>query len=165
MSNVLQLVRILPAKPEITPVEGFKLRHYTGPADVELWLEIRRKAFARQKLGVRDWSAADFEREFLSKPWWTSRSMWFAESQATLLPPQAVGVVTLGWRGPLEAGKPVIHWLAVLPRFRRQGIARLLVQHLEQLVWESGRREIYLETLAAWTEAAAFYQALKYMPV
>ncbi len=37
----------------------------------------------------------------------------------------------------------------------RQGIATALVAHLEAAVWELGGRAVYLETHAAWTEAAA----------
>ena len=52
-----------------------------------------------------------------------------------------------------------------MPRERRKGIARLLVRHLEQLVWDSGRREIFLETHAGWTEANDFYRAHGYEPI
>jgi GNAT superfamily N-acetyltransferase len=172
MGNVLQLVHRLDCRPEIPAIEHVSLRHFAGPADIDVWLEIRRKAFARQKLGVRDWSRSDFESEFLAKPWWKPEALWFARSGdlagsagRDLGAGLDLGTVTLGWRGPADTGKPVIHWLAVLPRERRKGIARLLVRHIEQLVWDSGRREIYLETHAAWTEAAALYQALGYREV
>jgi GNAT superfamily N-acetyltransferase len=165
MGNVLQLVSRLEGRPEIPVIEQITLRHFGGPADIDVWLEIRRKAFGRQKVGVRDWSRADFQAEFLAKPWWQPAALWFAQSSDPLADLPELGTATLGWRGPAESGKPVIHWLAVLPRQRRQGIGRLLVRHLEQLVWDSGRREIYLETHAGWTEAAALYRALGYREV
>ncbi len=185
MGNVLQLVRQLDCRPLAAPVDGVELRHFGGPADIDLWLEIRRKAFARQKVGIRDWTRQEFAEEFLDKPWWKSELLWFAESvepsadaaqaggnltrrrgdaeqRGGIIAANAVGTATLGWRGAAESGTPVIHWLAVLPRYRRQGIGRLLVQHLEQIVWDAGRREIFLETHAGWTEALALYRALGY---
>jgi GNAT superfamily N-acetyltransferase len=166
MGNVLQLVRRLDCRPETPAVKLVTLRHFGGAADIDLWLEIRRKAFARQKVGIRDWSRADFEAEFLAKSWWRPEALWFAQSDnPASLAALELGTATLGWRGPAESGKPVIHWLAVLPRERRKGVARLLVRHLEQLVWDSGRREIYLETHAAWSEALALYRALGYREV
>ena len=54
------------------------MRHYQGPEDVAVWLDLRRRAFARQRVGVRDWDASDFEREFLEKSWWRPDAMWFA---------------------------------------------------------------------------------------
>jgi ribosomal protein S18 acetylase RimI-like enzyme len=73
-----------------------------------------------------------------------------------------IGTATLGWRGSAGGGKPVIHWLGVLPEFRRRGVGRLLVAQLEEMVWQSGGREVGLETHTAWTDAVAFYRALGY---
>ncbi len=166
MGNVLQMVHRLDCRPETPSLPGISLRSFGGPADIDLWLEIRRKAFARQKVGIRDWSRADFEAEFLAKSWWQPEALWFAVADnSASLAALEIATVTLGRRGPADVGKPVIHWLAVLPRERRKGIARLLVRHLEQLVWDSGGREIYLETHAGWTEAAALYQAIGYREV
>lgn len=166
MASVLQLIRRLETRPEIPEVPGYKLRHYGGLADVDVWINLRQKAFAGQKLGVREWSREDFSAEFLSKFWWQPEMMWFAEAyDSLLLPPHDVGTVTLGWRGPdANSTKPVIHWLAVLPRYRRHGIARMLVRNLEAAVWDAGLREIGLETHVAWAEAVEFYSAMGYEP-
>ncbi len=181
MGNVVQLVHCLDCRPELPAVEGIELRHFAGPADIDVWLEIRRRAFARQQVGVRDWARADFAAEFLSKPWWRDEALWFARrlGSADSGSPGVVrgvgtdvgtdvgtnvGTVTLGWRGPALSGKPVIHWLAVLPRERHRGIGRLLVRQVERLVWDAGGRAVHLETHAAWSEAAALYQSLGYGP-
>src|SRR5262249_54063006 len=80
MSAVLQMSRKLDERPVLSELPDVRLRHYAGPRDIPVWLELRRRAFARQPLGVGDWEAADFEREFLHKSWWHPQAMWFAET-------------------------------------------------------------------------------------
>jgi GNAT superfamily N-acetyltransferase len=165
MSAVLQLTRRLDARPIPPVVPGVRLRHFAGPGDDEIWLDLRRRSFARQKLGVRDWDASDFAREFLDKDWWHSEAMWFAELQRLPLAPySAVGTLTLARRGNAADAKPVVHWLAVLPGYRGRGIGRLLMATLEAAVWDSGGRQVWLETHSQWAEAARLYQVLGYRP-
>ena len=165
MAIILQLTKRLTERPEPAQLAGVKLRHYAGQDDIETWLDLRRRAFARQKVGIDNWDAADFEREFLRKPWWSPEAMWLAEAEALLVPAKVVGTVTLARRGEPAAGKPVVHWLCVLPAYRRRGIGRLFLTTLETAVWDSGRRQIWLETHSAWREAFALYQSLGYEPV
>lgn len=156
---VLQLTRRLAERPSAVEVPGVRLRHFEGPADIGHWLELRRRAFARQKLGVGNWHEKDFEREFLEKPWWQPSAMWFAVAE----PGEAVvATVTLARRGAGPTSKPVVHWLAVAPGFRRRGIARLLVATLEATVWDAGGRQIWLETHESWKEAGHLYRTLGY---
>jgi GNAT superfamily N-acetyltransferase len=166
MPIVLQLSKKLRSQPEPLVPTGTRLRHFSGSADVGAWLDLRRRAFARQRLGVGNWHEADFRREFLDKPWWRPDVMWFAEVQAS---PDAAwqlaGTVTLARRGTPPADVPVVHWLAVLPQMRRRGIGRLLMTTLERAVWDQGERHIYLETHSAWIEAAGLYATLGYEPV
>jgi ribosomal protein S18 acetylase RimI-like enzyme len=162
MAAILQMTRSLLERPVVPSVAGIELRHYEGPQDVETWLDIRRRAFARQKLGVGNWDASDFEREFVQKHWWRPEAMWFAQTRTRLLPSSAVGSVTLGRRGDGPDAKGVVHWLAVLPAYRRQGVGRLLVATLEAAIWDSGGRQVWLETHSAWGEAARLYEALGY---
>ncbi len=151
--------------PEIAEVPGIAVRHFHAPRDIDLWLEIRHRAFARERLGVRRWDRADFEKEFLSKHWWRPDRMWIAETTGRLVRRrEAVGTVTLALRGEGEQPKPVVHWLAVLPRWRRRGIARLLMTTLEAACWEVGYRQIWLETHTAWSAAAQFYAKHGYEP-
>ena len=141
------------------------LRNFAVPGDVEIWLDLRRRSFARQKLGVRDWDASDFAREFLDKNWWQPEAMWFVEIQRVPMRSHAaVGTVTLARRGDGQEAKPVVHWLAVLPAYRGRGIARLLMATLEAAVWDAGGRQIWLETHSQWLEAARLYEALGYRP-
>ena len=156
------------AAPRFRPPPGWRLRHYAGPSDVDVWLGLREAAFADSPIAVRRWTPADFTRELTAKPWWRPEALWFVESTeaadslATASAGRAIGTATLAWRGSAGGGKPVIHWLGVLPEYRRRGVGRLLVAQLEQLVWQSGGREVGLETHAAWTDAVAFYRTLGY---
>ena len=165
MTSVLQLTRKMIERPVPAKVAGVHLRNYQGPQDIEVWLDLRRRAFARQQLGVRDWNAAEFGREFLEKDWWQPGAVWFAESQPLLMPSSPVGSVTLARRGVGNESKPVVHWLLVLPKFRNRGIGRLLMATLEAAVWDTGGRQVWLETHVQWAEAARLYQALGYRPV
>jgi GNAT superfamily N-acetyltransferase len=164
MTTVIQLTRRLAERPANPVVSGVRLRNYGGQVDVEQWLDLRRRAFARQRVGVGDWNAADFAREFLEKRWWSPERMWFAETEPWLLPAKALGTVTLARRGDPPNDKPVMHWLAVLPGHRRRGIGRLLVATVEATVWDGGERQVWLETHAAWREALRLYESLGYQP-
>lgn len=174
---VLHLSKPLAQRAELPDLQGIKLRTYRDSGDVDVWLSLRHRAFAREKLGVRRWDRADFEAEFLAKDWWSPERLWFAEAKAetslaTVRSPldrattsRAVGTITLALRGAAADAKPVVHWLAVLPEWRRRGVGRLLLATLEAACWDAGFREVRLETHAAWTSAIRFYQATGYRPV
>jgi len=156
--DVQQLTKILVSRPGLPLLAGITLRNYSGPEDIKTWIELRRKAFARQRLGIGEWDHADFEREFLSKSWWNSSNMWFADDPRGV----SLGTICLARRQGQVGDRPVIHWLAVLPAARRRGIGRLLVSALEAAVWDAGERQIWLETHAMWREASEFYRTLGY---
>ncbi len=168
MPSVLQLCRCLSAPPECPPLPRIQVRHFAGDADIGPWLDVRHQAFARQRIGVRQWSHHDFLDEFVRRWWWRPDHMWMAEAPATQsalsAQPKLVGSVTLAMRGRPDDARPVVHWLMVLPPYRRRGIGRLLMAHLERAAWNTGQRKIYLETHAAWTAATKFYEALGYAP-
>jgi GNAT superfamily N-acetyltransferase len=161
MAAVVHRKRSLHMRPATVVGARIVLRNYRGEEDIATWLVLREQAFARQKVGVRQWDADDFRREFLDKPWWRPDWMWFAE---TLDAParEAVGTVALALRHSEAATVPVVHWLCVLPRWRRRGVGRLLMNALEQAAWDAGFREVALETHEAWREAAAAYVAMGY---
>ena len=177
---ILQLRKTLAEPPPSPPLpKNVVLRHYQGEQDARAWLEMRSLAFSRQKRGIQAWDRTDFDREFLQKPWWEPARMWLAElplidcsteqptSPLSLLKPkpgqpQLIGTLTLAERVLPNETRYVLHWLMVAPRFRGQGIAKALVARLEVAVWERGAHNIYLETHAAWTEAAELYRKLGY---
>jgi GNAT superfamily N-acetyltransferase len=156
MRKVLEMTRTLNERPKATAVDSVRLRTFDKADDATAWLELRQRAFARESLAVRAWSAAEFQTEFLGKPWWNPATMWFAESD------RIIGSVTLARRESSTSSKPVVHWLMVDPRWRRHGIARLLLTALETAVWDAGQRQIWLETHSAWTKAEQFYRAMGY---
>jgi len=170
--SVLQLIKTLDQAPEITACSSVTVRHYLGDQDIEPWLALRRAAFARERLGVRDWTRADFEAEFLSRWWWRPENMWLAETVPSddsdaaneKSTPALIGTVTLAFRGDEENAVPAVHWLAVHPGYRRRGIARHLLAHLEAAVWQLSLRQIFLETHDAWSSAAHLYRSLGYLP-
>lgn len=168
MAAILQLTRELEAPPQLVAAAGMRVRTYAGAGDIVRWLEIRHRAFARQRIGIAAWSEADFRREFLDKPWWSPQHLWFAEAEPSLLRLRdrtewtAVGTVALAFRGGGENARPVVHWLAVLPQWRRRGVGRALMGALERRAWELGYRQIWLETHAAWEAAVEMYRRMGY---
>jgi GNAT superfamily N-acetyltransferase len=166
MVHVLQMRVDLKFRPELMPVHGVTTRHFAGPDDIEAWLEIRHRAFAREKTGVRQWTRADFEAEFLAKPWWSPELLWFAEAPTDAQnPPQRIGTVARALRGLGPPARPVVHWLAVLPGWRRRGVGRLLLSQLHQACWDAGYRQVWLETHVGWEAAVRLYRELGYREV
>jgi GNAT superfamily N-acetyltransferase len=165
MSSVLNLRVELSRRPEVAGVPGVAIRHYAGPADIPVWLELRARAFAREKVGVGRWEVTDFEREFLQKAWWSPERMWLAQATDRLGIPCPVGTVAWADRGREGEIRPAVHWLAVLPSCRRRGVGRLLLETLHAACWDAGYREVWLETHAGWQKAASLYESLGYRPV
>jgi GNAT superfamily N-acetyltransferase len=163
---ILQLRIDLETRPEIAAIKGLAIRTYRGDQDPESWLEIRHRAFAREKVGVRQWTTADFATEFLTKPWWSPQRLWFAETTLDAQnPSKPVGTVALALRGSGPDAKPVVHWLAVLPGWRRRGVGRLLLTQVHQACWDAGYRQVWLETHAGWEAAVRLYRACGYRNV
>jgi mycothiol synthase len=162
MTTVKNLCLLLEHRPEVALPPGIVLRHFADRPDIAAWLAVRARAFAREKLGVGQWNAADFEREFLSKPWWSPGRMWLAQVTDAAGLSQVVGTVTWADRGRPPDVKAAVHWLAVLPGYRRRGIGRLLLETLHQACWDAGHREIFLETHVAWAGAGRLYTSLGY---
>lgn len=171
--RVLHLARQLESRPIIEPVSGVLLRTFGGTDDIDAWLGLRRRAFEHEPLAVRDWSRGDFHAEFTAKPWWSPERLWFAEAPlADGEKPGVIGAVALAMRDAKDAGRlrddgadralPVLHWLMVLPEWRRRGIGRVLLATLEAACWDAGHRHIGLETHAAWSVALEFYRAMGY---
>ncbi|MGD9644176.1 MAG: GNAT family N-acetyltransferase [Pirellulales bacterium] len=159
MTSVLQMRKRLAARPELPDVAGVRLRTFAGVADIASWLALRQRAFARQRVGVREWTADEFRQELSDRWWWSPARLWLAEP----LDPAGrspLGAIACAQRGTAaQPGQPAVHWLMVDPGARRHGIGRLLLTALERHCWDAGHREICLETHAAWTAAVALYAA------
>jgi GNAT superfamily N-acetyltransferase len=178
MGIILQLSKSLLPPVSNACVPGVTVRHFREPADIQRWIALRNRAFAREAVGVRQWDESDFRRELLDKPWWAPERLWFAVAPANSAAPnstplqslpgaseeQVVGAVILADRGAAEHAQAAIHWLIVLPSWRRRGVGRLLIEALETRAWELGHRRVVLETHVAWRNAAQFYERLGYEP-
>jgi GNAT superfamily N-acetyltransferase len=162
MSSVLHFRRQLFRPPDVADVPGISVRNIAISDDVAAWLALRDRAMADQIPRVRPWSESDFFSEMQSKPWWRPERMWLAFAAETACP---IGAVTLALREGSISTIPVVHWLLVDPAWRRRGIGRLLMFHLELAAWNDGWRQIELETHAGWSAAVAFYQSIGYAPV
>ncbi|MBA4019259.1 MAG: hypothetical protein C0483_19005 [Pirellula sp.] len=176
VSNVLRLQKRLESGSSPISVPGVSVRTFNGPDDVDHWLALRSAAFAEFDAGGRPWTAADFHREFLGKPWWSAERLWFAEFDATEAlapgePPGAidaaprivVGTITLARSGRPPHDHASVAWLMVAPAFRKRGIARALLATLETSAWKGGERLLTLETHASWTAAVRLYESAGYV--
>jgi GNAT superfamily N-acetyltransferase len=158
---VIHLSKVLVGFPCVVEVRGVNIRQMAVPDDVPHWLALREQAVADLMPAPRPWLHADYAAEIFDKPWWHAKWNWVATNDAG----EVVGAVTLAIREG-EAGRAaVVHWLLVDPAWRRRGIGRVLMSHLEQAAWEAGYREVQLETHADWASAVAFYQSMGYAPV
>ena len=165
MASVLQMRKRLLAPPDVVEVAGVRVRNFAGQADIKPWLALRRRAFARARIGVREWTADEFCHELSDRWWWSHQKLWFADpiDPARHAP---LGAIACAQRGSAaEPGLPAVHWLMVDPAARGQGIGRLLLAVLERHCWEQDFREVCLETHAEWQAAVALYRATGYEEV
>jgi GNAT superfamily N-acetyltransferase len=165
MLPIVQRMRVLTSIPAEVSAGPDSIRSYLGEDDVDGWLGIRNRAFSILETAGRVWSEADFRREFVEQSWWRPEWMWFAFASDREASKSPVGTVTLAVRQTLNGLRPAVHWLCVLPEWRRRGIARVLMATLERAAWKAGHRQIWLETHTDWKEAAAFYDRLGYSVV
>ena len=160
---VRQLRLVLAKQPTPRTMAGVRLRTYAGEADTAAWLEVRRRAFADEAVGVGAWGPADFDREFLAQPWWRPDRLWLAETAPIdCQPPSVIGTVALMERGTSARTRWSIHWLAMVPEWRGRGIGRLLLDTAHRAAWDAGGREVWAETHAAWIAANRLYEAAGY---
>jgi GNAT superfamily N-acetyltransferase len=160
MASVLHFRKELTAPPVVGAVDGIDVRSIAIPDDFAAWLAMRQRAVGDLTPAVRPWTEADFLTEMVQKPWWRSDRSWVAVSdydQDAIL-----GGVTLAIREGRAVSVPAVHWLLVDPAWRRHGMARLLMSHLERAAWHEGWRELQLETHAGWSAAVAFYHSMGY---
>ena len=61
MTAVLQMTRALEERPVARPNPGLTVRTFTGPQDIDLWLDLRHAAFAGQSVPAGPWTRQDFQ--------------------------------------------------------------------------------------------------------
>jgi GNAT superfamily N-acetyltransferase len=162
MGSVLHFRRQLLRPPDAAAVPGICLRKIIVPDDISAWLALRERAMADQNPRIRTWSKSDFFSEMQSKSWWRPERTWLTIAEESAAP---IGAVTLALREGADSTVPVVHWLLVDAAWRRRGVGRVMMSHLELAAWNDGWREIELETHAGWADAVAFYHSIGYAPV
>ena len=162
-NSIIHFRKQLNCPPDVAIVLGFGVRPPVISDDVNAWLALRDKATGGETPPARSWTAHDFQSEMTAKPWWRDDRTWLAFRNDSVS--ELVGSVTLAMREGRLGTVPVVHWLLVDPGWRRRGVGRLLLSHLERAAWDAGFREVQLETHAGWSSAVAFYQSIGYSPV
>lgn len=141
----------------IQPVQSdnYSLRSYQA-GDERHWARIETS------VGEFDNEAealAYFEKEFMPEQAQLGQRMFFALDQSGT----PVGTAT-AWKKAKQDGTPVplVHWVAVMPRAQRQGIARGLVTQVVSVL-EAANEPMYLHT-QTWSHAAiTLYQQLGFV--
>ena len=162
MKPVVHFRKQLDRPPVVPDVAGIDVRHMRVPDDVEAWLALRQRAIAGLVPAPRPWLHADYQTEMFDKPWWRAEHSWLAQAAAGAGASPTVGAVTLAVRQGATSRVAIVHWLLVDPAWRRRGIARALMSHLERAAWDAGWREVQLETHSGWAAAVAFYHSIGY---
>lgn len=113
-------------------------------------------SYEKQLFPYSPWNTAQFKEEFAGIP--TTRYMSVAESGNTIVGYCGVFVPAPG----VEAD---ILTVAVLPEYRRQGIAREFIRQIEEWSLARGASAIMLEVEQSNESAIALYLSLEYMKI
>jgi ribosomal protein S18 acetylase RimI-like enzyme len=161
MSKILRMRKDLSPPNVAMAVGGWQIRLAGAGWDVDRWLELRAAAFQALTAGGRPWTRDDYSREFAGKQLWLA-VLTGGERRRTK--DQVIGAVALGRSGRPPQDRASLEWLMVHPAHRRQGIGQSLIAVVEQAAWDSGEREIVLETHADWRDAVRLYERCGYVP-
>lgn len=113
-------------------------------------------SYEKQLFPYSPWNTAQFKEEFAGIP--TTRYMSVAESGNTIVGYCGVFVPAPG----VEAD---ILTVAVLPEYRRQGIAREFIRQIEEWSLARGASAMMLEVEQSNESAIALYLSLEYMKI
>jgi ribosomal-protein-alanine N-acetyltransferase len=112
--------------------------------------------YEKQLFPYSPWSTAQFKEEFAGIP--TTRFMSVAEDENTIIGYCGVFLPAAG----VEAD---ILTVAVLPEYRRQGIAKEFMRQIEQWSSERGASAMMLEVELSNESAIKLYESLGYMKI
>ena len=113
-------------------------------------------SYEKQLFPYSPWNTAQFKEEFAGIP--TTRYMSVAESGNTIV----------GYCGvflPVPGVEADILTVAVLPEYRRQGIAKEFMRQIEQWSQERGASAMMLEVEQSNESAIELYKSLGYMRI
>jgi len=155
----LRMWRDLNDLPDLDIPGGYSIRCYR-PGDEAAFVRIKNAAFAGEQAGGRDWTDADFEKEYLASPHFKVDRVLFAEFEG-----QLVGTTT-AWTSEYEGREiGLIHWVAVVPEHRGKGLGWMLnvaaVHKLKQLAYD----DCVLSTNESLSSAVRLYKRLGFQVV
>lgn len=113
-------------------------------------------SYEKQLFPYSPWSTSQFKEEFAGIP--TTRFMAIAESDNSII----------GYCGvflPAPGVAADVLTVAVLPEYRRQGIAREFMRQIENWAQERGASAMMLEVEKSNTAAIELYKSLGYMQI
>lgn len=157
------------------PVEHLVWRFAGGPpadappagVDVRPWRDDDASALARLAVAAADrWprppgpSAAGWLAELRGRPGRDVQAWLAWETVVAGGVAAPLGFVTLVATSSAVGIRHAIGWLVVDPAARRRGIARALVAAALGAARRGGAETVWVETAAAWPEAAAFWRAV-----
>jgi len=136
-------------------IEGLKIRKFVQGRDERLWLEIWNEAF-------KDYEDADFRPQTMKdmeirekNPNFDPQGMFIAEMGA-----KPVGIVNAFVDKKREEKKGFVHDLGVLPKFRRKGIGRELVNKALRSFEERGMETAEAEWVRRGKPACKLFESM-----
>ena len=117
----------------------YRTRELQAGSDVQDWLDLRNAAMRSQIRHGRDWTLADFRREFLDQRWFSPACCWLTRSVRSREHPRLLGSLVLQLDDDRQTA--IVRWLLVAPNCRRQGIGSHLLALAERAAWHQGRRQ------------------------
>ena len=136
-------------------IEGLKIRNFIKGEDEKVWLRVWNEAF-------EDYEGDDFrpltmkDVEIREKnPNFDPQGMFIAEMGA-----KPVGIVSAFVDKKREEKKGFIHNLGVLPKFRRKGIGRKLVNKAFQSLKERGMETAEAEWVRGYKPACKLFESM-----
>ena len=141
--------------PSMTLPRGFHFVFYQS-GDEQAWAEIETAVleFAREQEAL-----AYFEQAFAPFPKQLSERMLFIEDEHG----EKAATCTAWWKEINGEKIPLLHWLAVKPKFQRKGLAAALVAEVTKLLIETeSEKPIYLHTQTWSHQAIQLYEKFGY---
>ncbi len=116
----------------------FKYRQQIQPSDKEAIADIIKSCgfFSDEEIDI----AVELAEEKLAQPLESTYRFLFAEDENRVIGYTCYGLI------PATSSSYDIYWIAVSNNLRGQGLGKLLMAETEKIIYQSGGRQIYVET-------------------
>jgi len=157
MSTAGRMVRMdcpdLDETPALPLPPGFRLRLYE-PGDEEAWVAMHRKADVFNTFSLDTfWGQFGTDRDLLRE-----RQVYLLDSQD-----QLIGTAS-AWFQPGDPGLGRVHWVAILPEYQGQGLAKPLLARVCDRLQALGHTRAYLTTNTVRVPAICLYFSFGFLP-